>query len=139
LARRRAALKRGRSEREVDDGLPPIELALQEMTRVFLNLFSNGFYATTKRQRDELFQPFVITKPTGEGTGLGLSISYDIVTQQHGGAFAMIDDGLGFQLVPWHPVQSAVRLRHIQHGHPQIREDVPRHAIERQKPRQCSR
>jgi two-component system NtrC family sensor kinase len=35
--------------------------------------------------RDNLFQPFFTTKPTGEGTGLGLSISYDIVTHQHGG------------------------------------------------------
>jgi signal transduction histidine kinase len=36
--------------------------------------------------RDQLFQPFFTTKPTGEGTGLGLSISWDIVTQQHGGS-----------------------------------------------------
>jgi len=110
-------------EREFDRGLGPIDLAPQEMTRVFLNLFGNGFYAATRRQRDgagpefrptlkvttrelgdavevrvrdngtgiapeirdQLFQPFVTTKPTGEGTGLGLSIAYDIVTQQHGG------------------------------------------------------
>jgi two-component system NtrC family sensor kinase len=39
-------------EREFDRGLTPMELAPQEMTRVFLNLFGNGFYATTKRQRD---------------------------------------------------------------------------------------
>ena len=39
-------------EREFDRGLAPIELAPQEMTRVFLNLFGNGFYATAKRQRD---------------------------------------------------------------------------------------
>jgi len=39
-------------EREFDHGLAPTELAPQEMTRVFLNLFGNGFYATTKRQRD---------------------------------------------------------------------------------------
>jgi signal transduction histidine kinase len=39
-------------ERELDRGLAPIELAPQEMTRVFLNLFGNGFYATAKRQRD---------------------------------------------------------------------------------------
>jgi two-component system NtrC family sensor kinase len=39
-------------EREFDRGLAPIELAPQEMTRVFLNLFGNGFYATSKRQRD---------------------------------------------------------------------------------------
>jgi signal transduction histidine kinase len=113
-------------EREFDRNLAPIELAPQEMTRVFLNLFGNGFYATTKRQRDgaaadfrptlkaatcdlgeavevrvrdngtgivlevrdNLFQPFVTTKPTGEGTGLGLCIAWDIVTQQHGGAIA---------------------------------------------------
>ena len=29
-----------------------MELAPQEMTRVFLNLFGNGFYAATRRQRD---------------------------------------------------------------------------------------
>jgi len=39
-------------EREFDRGLTPTELAPQEMTRVFLNLFGNGFYATSKRQRD---------------------------------------------------------------------------------------
>jgi GAF domain-containing protein len=39
-------------EREFHPGLAPIELAPQEMTRVFLNLFGNGFYATTRRQRD---------------------------------------------------------------------------------------
>jgi two-component system NtrC family sensor kinase len=39
-------------ERDFDSGLAPTELAPQEMTRVFLNLFGNGFYATTKRQRD---------------------------------------------------------------------------------------
>jgi two-component system NtrC family sensor kinase len=39
-------------ERELDRGLAPLELAPQEMTRVLLNLFGNGFYATAKRQRD---------------------------------------------------------------------------------------
>ncbi len=39
-------------ERDFDRTLAPIELAPQEMTRVFLNLFGNGFYAATKRQRD---------------------------------------------------------------------------------------
>jgi signal transduction histidine kinase len=111
-------------EREFDPAVAPIELAPQEMTRVFLNLFGNGFYAANKRARgnggagyrptlqvsthdlgeavevrvrdngtgipleirDQLFQPFFTTKPTGEGTGLGLSISWDIVTQQHGGS-----------------------------------------------------
>jgi signal transduction histidine kinase len=34
-------------ERDLDHGLAPMKLAPQEMTRVFLNLFGNGFYATT--------------------------------------------------------------------------------------------
>ena len=38
-------------ERTFDGGLSPIELAPQEMTRVFLNLFGNGFYAATRRQQ----------------------------------------------------------------------------------------
>ena len=46
--------------------------------------------------RDQLFQPFFTTKPTGEGTGLGLSISYDIVTQQHGGTIAVESEPGGF-------------------------------------------
>jgi signal transduction histidine kinase len=114
-------------EREFDPAVAGIELAPQEITRVFLNLFGNGFYAATKRARgngeagyrptlqvstrdlgeavevrvrdngtgiareirDQLFQPFFTTKPTGVGTGLGLSISWDIVTQQHGGTIAV--------------------------------------------------
>jgi signal transduction histidine kinase len=119
-------------ERDFGQGITPIELVPQDITRVCLNLFGNGFYAASKRQmngsdpkfapilrvatrdvgdaveirvrdngtgipaeiRDNLFQPFFTTKPTGEGTGLGLSISYDIVTQQHGGTIT-VDSRLG--------------------------------------------
>jgi signal transduction histidine kinase len=38
-------------ERDLDPAVAAIELAPQEMTRVFLNLFGNGFYAATKRAR----------------------------------------------------------------------------------------
>jgi CheY-like chemotaxis protein len=38
-------------ERDLDPAVAPIELAPQEMTRVFLNLFGNGFYAANKRAR----------------------------------------------------------------------------------------
>jgi signal transduction histidine kinase len=38
-------------ERDFDPGLGPIEVVPQDITRVFLNLFANGFYATTKRAR----------------------------------------------------------------------------------------
>ena len=75
-------------EREFDRGLAPIELAPQEMTRVFLNLFGNGFYATTKRQREGAAPEFrptlkVATRDLGHavevrvgdnGTGIPLEI-----------------------------------------------------------------
>jgi len=58
-------------ERDFDRGLVPTELAPQEMTRVFLNLFGNGFYAITKRQRDSAgpdFRPTlrVVTHDLGD-------------------------------------------------------------------------
>ncbi len=37
-------------QRDFARGIAPIELAPQEITRVCLNLFGNGFYAATKRQ-----------------------------------------------------------------------------------------
>ena len=39
-------------ERNYASPLKPIEVAPQEMTRVFLNLFGNGFYAANKRVRE---------------------------------------------------------------------------------------
>jgi signal transduction histidine kinase len=36
--------------------------------------------------KEQMFNPFFTTKPTGEGTGLGLSISHDIIVKQHGGS-----------------------------------------------------
>jgi signal transduction histidine kinase len=39
-------------ERDYADTIAPIELVPQDITRVCLNLFTNGYYATTKRQRD---------------------------------------------------------------------------------------
>src|SRR4029453_16136173 len=47
-------------ERELDPAMERIEVAPQEMARVFLNLFGNGFYAATKRARqdgDASFRP----------------------------------------------------------------------------------
>jgi len=39
-------------EREFGDGIAPIELNPQDITRVFLNLFGNGFYAANRRAKD---------------------------------------------------------------------------------------
>ena len=58
-------------EREFDGELREMQLAPQEMTRVFLNLFGNGFYAATKRAQengDASFRPTltVATRDFGE-------------------------------------------------------------------------
>ncbi|QEA38576.1 ATPase [Pistricoccus aurantiacus] len=34
--------------------------------------------------RDQLFEPFITTKPLGEGTGLGLPLVYSIIVEHHG-------------------------------------------------------
>jgi signal transduction histidine kinase len=55
-------------ERDYAASLTPIEVAPQEMTRVFLNLFGNGFYAANKRAHangDSSFRP-VLTVATRE-------------------------------------------------------------------------
>jgi two-component system NtrC family sensor kinase len=47
-------------ERDFGQGIAPIELVPQDITRVCLNLIGNGFYAATKRQKeggDPKFQP----------------------------------------------------------------------------------
>ncbi|MGA8192503.1 MAG: ATP-binding protein, partial [Acetobacteraceae bacterium] len=47
-------------ERDFGEQIPPIEVNPQDITRVFLNIFSNGFYAATKLARngaDAGFEP----------------------------------------------------------------------------------
>jgi signal transduction histidine kinase len=58
-------------ERDLDHALASIELVPQDITRVFLNLFGNGFYAATKRWRSDAepgFQPIlkVTTRDLGD-------------------------------------------------------------------------
>ena len=58
-------------ERDYGRDIAPVELVPQDMTRVFLNLFGNGFYAANKRQRaasDGAFRPVltVTTRDLGE-------------------------------------------------------------------------
>ena len=75
-------------ERDFGQGIAPIEVNPQDMTRVFLNLFSNGFYAATKRARDGEdagFEPTlkVITHNTGDAVEIrvrdnGTGIQADI-------------------------------------------------------------
>ena len=74
-------------KRELDPAAGMIDLYPQEITRVFLNLISNGFYAATKRKEtgDESFEPVLsaTTKNLGNrveirirdnGTGIPLEV-----------------------------------------------------------------
>lgn len=44
-------------ERDLDPNLGAVEIVPQDITRVFLNLFGNGFYATNKRKLDRASGP----------------------------------------------------------------------------------
>jgi signal transduction histidine kinase len=62
-------------ERDLDPALAPIEVVPQDLTRVFLNLFGNGFYAANKRRReagDPDFSP--VLKVTTRDAGAGIEI-----------------------------------------------------------------
>jgi two-component system, NtrC family, sensor kinase len=72
-------------EREFDRGLAPMELAPQEMTRVFLNLFGNGFYATTRRQRDGAGPDF---RPTLRVTTRDLGDAVEVRVRDNGTGIA---------------------------------------------------
>jgi signal transduction histidine kinase len=75
-------------ERDFGAGIAPIELNPQDITRAFLNLFSNALYATTRRARDggdAGFEPTlkVTTRTAGDvveirvrdnGTGIPIDI-----------------------------------------------------------------
>jgi signal transduction histidine kinase/HAMP domain-containing protein len=55
-------------ERDLDRNLAPIEVVPQDLTRVFLNLFGNGFYAAAKKSREAGDRPVlkVTTRDLGE-------------------------------------------------------------------------
>jgi two-component system NtrC family sensor kinase len=54
-------------ERDLDPKLAPIEVVPQDITRVFLNLFGNGFYAAAKKTREAGDRPIlkVMTRDLG--------------------------------------------------------------------------
>jgi PAS domain S-box-containing protein len=74
-------------ELDLDHNLAPIEIVSQDVSRVLLNLMSNGFYAVTKRGRagDGAFRPAlkIATREVGEGieirvrdNGVGIPLEY---------------------------------------------------------------
>jgi two-component system NtrC family sensor kinase len=75
-------------ERDLGTSIAPVELVPQDVTRVFLNLFGNGFYAATKRRieaDDSRFRPTVTvtTRDLGDAVEIrvrdnGIGISAEI-------------------------------------------------------------
>jgi GAF domain-containing protein len=64
-------------QRDLDEGIAPITLAPQDITRVLLNLFSNGFYAAGKRQRMEVgsgFEPTLLVSTRDLGDAVEIRV-----------------------------------------------------------------
>jgi signal transduction histidine kinase len=64
-------------QRDFDEGIAPITLVPQDVTRVLLNLFSNGFYAARRRQSMEAtpgFEPIlkVVTRELGDAVEISV-------------------------------------------------------------------
>ncbi len=68
-------------QRNFAAGIDPIELTPQDITRVLLNLFSNGFYATRKRQDNAVEAGF---EPTLQVTTCDLGDAVEIRVRDNG-------------------------------------------------------
>jgi two-component system, NtrC family, sensor kinase len=80
-----AATKR-RAETNGGDYEPTLTASTKNLgDRVEISIRDNGT-GITPDVKEQMFNPFFTTKPTGEGTGLGLSISHDIIVKQHAGS-----------------------------------------------------
>ncbi|MFH1197855.1 MAG: ATP-binding protein [bacterium] len=76
-----------KKQKEIADGsfTPILNVSTKNRNdTVEIRIRDNG-NGIPKTVRENLFNPFFTTKPTGEGTGLGLSISYDIIVKGHSG------------------------------------------------------
>ena len=77
------------TKRKIETGDETFEPVLSAATRslgktIEIRIRDNGT-GIAPEVREEMFNPFFTTKPTGEGTGLGLSMTHDIILKQHGG------------------------------------------------------
>jgi signal transduction histidine kinase len=64
-------------ERQFAPALPPVEIVPQDLTRVFLNLFGNGFYAAARRARrggEPGYRPRLSVATRDFGTGVEIRV-----------------------------------------------------------------
>ncbi|MEL7155176.1 MAG: ATP-binding protein [Actinomycetota bacterium] len=74
------------------DGHGAIEIATcRAGDHVVVELTDNG-PGVPSTVADNIFDPFVTTKPPGEGTGLGLNIAHNIITRKHGGEITLTSE-----------------------------------------------
>ncbi len=98
-------------ERNYGEDIAPIEVNSQDVTRVFLNLFGNGFYAANKRARDNAapgFEPTVkvTTRDPGDAVEIrvrdnGIGIPAEIVDKLFQPFFTTRPTGEGTGLCLW--------------------------------------
>jgi len=72
-------------ERDLDFSIAPLDLVPQDVTRVFLNLFGNGFYAANKRCNDQ-HNPKL--KPSLKVTTRDLGAEVEIRVRDNGAGIA---------------------------------------------------
>ncbi len=107
-------------ERQLDEGIPPVNGDSQQLNHLFMNIILNAAQAmsgsgtltvSTRRGANnkrahiaiadtgpgippdvmpQIFDPFYTTKEEGEGTGIGLSLVYGIV-ENHGGSIKAVN------------------------------------------------
>jgi signal transduction histidine kinase len=108
-------------ERGLDSNLSPLQVVPQDLTRVFLNLFTNGFYATKKRRQaaypGEDYQPVlrVATRDSGDQVEVrvrdnGIGISPDVQAKMFHAILHHQANWRGYR--PW----SVDQLRHCRAG-----------------------
>ena len=134
-----------RLEQNVDDDLPPILGARDELEMALLNLVSNAIDAmptggdlqlgaslTGEAVRitvqdsglgiapdllPRIFEPFVTTKAPGRGTGLGLSITRDVIARLGGAISAEPAEGGGTVFVITLPAEGHVSASNVDPAH----------------------
>jgi len=84
-----------------------VEVSTRKLAdRIEICVKDNGSGIPTEL-KDNIFQPFFTTKPTGKGTGLGLNLSYDIITKGHGGQLKVeTEEGLGTRFIVQLPIST---------------------------------